>query len=138
LSLGCIVGETYSLFSFNSELASFLSDPNFPEKITSKITFKGERIIFFQDLYKQYSRLAFTRWEDRPIAIAGLQNRLIYDLKTQGGFGIFDDGQSLLRRSLLWQRGKDEHVLRNITFPPERNISIPTWSWMAYEGVSIS
>jgi len=46
---------------------------------------------------------------------------------------VFDDGQSLLRRSLLWQRGKSE-TLRKITFPPERNIAVPTWSWMAYEG----
>jgi hypothetical protein len=117
-----------------SKLASFLGDPNFPEKITSKLTSRGQRIHFYEDLYKQYSRLAFTRWEDRPIAIAGLEKRLIHDLKTHGGFGVFDDGQSLLRRSLLWQRGHDEPTLRKIAFPPERNMTVPTWSWMAYEG----
>jgi len=98
------------------------------------LTSRGQRIHFYEDLYKQYSRLAFTRWEDRPIAIAGLEKRLIHDLKSHGGFGVFDDGQSLLWRSLLWQRSTDEPTLRKITFPPERNITVPTWSWMAYEG----
>jgi len=83
----------------------------------------------------QYSRLAFTRLNDRPIAIAGLEKRLIIDLKTHGGFGVFDDGESLLRRSLLWRRGAvDVPTLRKIAFPPERNTAVPTWSWMAYEG----
>jgi hypothetical protein len=125
---------TLICLSSESKLASFLGDPNFPDKITSKFTSRGERIIFYQDLYKQYSRLAFTRWEDRPIAISGLEKRLIHDLKTQGGFGVFDDTRSLLCRSLLWQRGNDEISLRKITFPPERNMNVPTWSWMAYEG----
>ncbi|KIN05179.1 hypothetical protein OIDMADRAFT_116151 [Oidiodendron maius Zn] len=123
-----------TLTKMDNKLASFLGDPNFPEKITSRWTSRGERIYFYQNLYKQYSRLAFTRWEDRPIAIAGLERRLMYDLKTRGGFGIFDDGQSLLRRSLLWQRGSDETTLRKIVFPPERKITVPTWSWMAYQG----
>ena len=117
-----------------SKLESFLGDPNFPEKIASKLTTRGEKIVFYEDLYKQYSRLAFTKWEDRPIAIAGLEKKLISDMKTHGGFGIFDDGQSLLRRSLLWQRGNDESTMRKITFPPQRNITVPSWSWMAYEG----
>jgi hypothetical protein len=115
-------------------LESFYGDPNFPQKITSKFTNRGQRITFYEGLYKEYSRLAFTRWEDRPIAIAGLERRLIHDLRTRGGWGIFDDGQSLLRRSLLWQRGNKEATLRKITFPPERNITVPSWSWMAYEG----
>lgn len=82
----------------------------------------------------QYSRLAFTKWEDRPIAISGLERRLLSDLNTHGGFGVFDDGQSLLRRSLLWQRSKHEPTLSKIVFPPERNMIVPTWSWMAYKG----
>jgi hypothetical protein len=116
-----------------SKLASFTADPNFPEIITSKST-RGEKIVFYEDLYKQYSRLAFSHPEDRPIAIAGLEKQLINDLKTGGGWGVFDDGQSLLRRSLLWQRGEDVLKLSRITFPPERKMIVPTWSWMAYEG----
>jgi hypothetical protein len=123
-----------TIYPYQSKLESFVGDPNFPEKITSKLTSRGERIKFYEGLYKKYSRLAFTRWEDRPIAIAGLERRLIRNLRTRGGWGIFDDGQSLLRRSLLWQRGEDEIALRKITFPPERNITVPSWSWMAYEG----
>ena len=117
-----------------SKLASFLGDPNFPKKITSKFTSRGERIIFYQQLYMQYSRLAFTKWEDRPIAIAGLEKQLRRDLDSRGEFGVFDDGKSFLRRSLLWQRGDDEATLRRISFPPERKITVPSWSWMGYRG----
>jgi hypothetical protein len=117
-----------------SKLASFLGDPNFPKKITSKFTSRGERIIFYQKLYMQYSRLAFTKWEDRPIAIAGLEKQLRHDLDSKGGFGVFDDGKSFLRRSLLWQRGEDEATLRRISFPPERKITVPSWSWMGDQG----
>ena len=118
----------------HSKLESFLGDPNFPTKITSSITSRGERIKFYENLYKQYSFLSFTRWEDRPIAIAGLEKRLIIDLKTLGGFGVFDDGASFVRRSLLWQRSAETSTMRRITFPVERNTVVPSWSWMAYEG----
>jgi len=106
----------------------------FPKKITSRLTSRGERIVFYQDLYKEYSRREFTRWVDRPIAVSGLERRLIRDLKAQGGFGAFDDGSSLLQRTLLWRRGQAVKALRRITFPPERNPTVPSWSWMAYEG----
>ena len=92
------------------------------------------RFVIYEGLYKKYSRLAFTRWEDRPIAIAGLERRLIRDLGTHGGWGIFCDGKSFLRQCLLWQRGKNVLTLRKITFPPERNTTVPSWSWMAYKG----
>jgi hypothetical protein len=124
-----------------SKLESFLADPNFPKKITGKMTSRGEKIVFYQDLYKKYSRLDFTHWEDRPIAVSGLERRLIRDLRAQGGFGIFDDGSSssLLQRTLLWRRGADQTTaLRKISFPPDREGSLavrpPTWSWMAYQG----
>lgn len=59
-------------------------------------------------------------------------------MRTRGGFGVFDDGEGLLQRGLLWQRGKRgdkvEPTLRRIVFPPERDVNVPTWSWMAYEG----
>jgi hypothetical protein len=49
----------------------------------------------------QYSRLLFSRIEDRPIAIAGLEKRLIGAFGTQGGFGVFAAPDGLLQRSLL-------------------------------------
>lgn len=105
-------------------------------------------ILRYQNLYSQYSRLEFTRPEDRPIAIDGIQNRLLSALgknqKARGGFGVFDDGSTggLLHRSLLWHR---DHSATNtafsrIVFPASRDRSQgvmtapPSWSWMAYTG----
>jgi hypothetical protein len=68
------------------------------------------------------------------MAIAGLEKRLIHAFKSYGGFGIFDDGRGLLRRTLLWQRGTDENTLDRIVFPADRQMTVPTWSWMAYKG----
>lgn len=83
----------------------------------------------------QYSRLAFTREYDRPIAIAGLEKRLIQSFGVHGGFGIFDDeGLGMLRRSLLWHRGAGEPSLRMIDFGDSGNAPPPSWSWMAHSG----
>jgi len=119
----------------NSKLASFLGDPQFPSKLSSDTTDRGERIKLYEDLYRQYSRLGLTRTSDRPIAIAGLERRLRYDLRARGDFGIFDDGRSFLQRSLLWQRGREVPRLTRIDFeiPGRRTTTVPSWSWMAYE-----
>lgn len=115
-----------------SKLASFIGDPNFPE-VAIKSS-RGGKIRLYQDLYIQFSRLQFTRIFDRPIAIAGLEKRLIHDFECRGGFGIFDDGRGILRRSLLWHRGLDESALDRIIFPADRQLMIPSWPWMAYRG----
>jgi len=91
----------------------------------------------YQNLYKQYSELDLTNAYDRPVAIDGLQDRILSALRTDGGFGVFDEGKKkgLLRRSLLWHRGNDTLRLRRIKFPTDRAISVvPSWSWMAYTG----
>ncbi|EFX06507.1 protein kinase domain containing protein [Grosmannia clavigera kw1407] len=94
----------------------------------------GDGIKLYEGLYRQYSRLQFTHATDRPVAIAGLQQRLIRDLDAVGGFGIFDDGRSLLQHSLLWQRGHEIRTLTRIDFGSGR--AMPSWSWMAYhEGI---
>ena len=99
------------------------------------------KIEYYQDLYKLYSRLQFSRYEDRPFAIAGLEKRLLQAFDTKGGYGIFDDGdksvRGLFHRSILWQRGEEkefENGLVSIDFPAHRNIRVPSWSWMAYQG----
>ena len=96
------------------------------------------KIAYFQDLYILYSRLQFTKYEDRPFAIAGLEKRLQRAFDTKGGYGIFSDGDisegGLFHRSLLWRRGKDEPRLYPIDFPSERGVQVPSWSWMAYKG----
>lgn len=90
----------------------------------------------------RYSRLGFSHQEDRPIAIAGLEKRLIQSLDVHGGYGILDDDKpGLLRRSLLWCRGSDEGSLERINFSPNERQQIahevpppPSWSWMAHQG----
>lgn len=85
------------------------------------------RIELFQDLYIRYSNLALTFNADRPIAIRGLERRLMNTFNTTGGFGIFD---VYLHRCLLWQRG-GSNLKKIETFRSEH---VPSWSWMAYEG----
>ena len=115
-----------------SDLASLVGDPNFPE-VAIKSS-RDEKIRFYQDLYIHFSRLKFTPYSDRSIAIAGLEKRLIRAFDTSGEFGVFDDGRSLLHRSLLWSRGWDEATLDKIAFPADSQIIVPTWSWMAVKG----
>jgi len=99
---------------------------------------QGGKIVRCQDLYKRYSGLGLTNDFDRPMAIDGLQHRILGALNIQGGFGVFDEGtkkKGLLRRSLLWIRAPGTSKLDRITFPANRAISVvPSWSWMAYTG----
>jgi hypothetical protein len=115
-------------------MADILGDPNFSDK-AMRTRSRALKIRWFQSLYRDYSRLAFTRIEDRPIAIAGLERRLQKTFGTQGGHGIFDDRPDggLFHRSLLWRRGDDEEKLESISFPSGRS-KVPSWSWMAYKG----
>ncbi|KAK3303131.1 uncharacterized protein B0T15DRAFT_513341 [Chaetomium strumarium] len=128
-----------TLTRMSNKLAAFLGDPNFPEIAvfshgSRRETSRAERILYFQDLYMTYSRLQFTHWEDRAVAMAGLEQRLSRGFNCRGKFGILADSQgSLLHRSLLWHRGVDERSLERIHFPPDRQ-KAPSWSWMAYRG----
>ncbi|KAF1832274.1 HET-domain-containing protein [Decorospora gaudefroyi] len=128
-----------TLTKMHNKMASILGDPKFPTKAMEGT--RAMKIAYFQGLYKLYSRLNFTRYEDRPFAIAGLEKRLQNAFGTRGAYGIFDDGDKpksgLFHRSLLWQRGEDDddaECMTPIDFPPERNVHVPSWSWMAYKG----
>ncbi len=121
----CITCRSIDLEIQHSRKASFLGDPNFPRSVDQFA--KGLRIEIFQDLYERYSRLALSYPSDRPIAIRGLESRLINTFGTRGGVGIFD---IYLHRSLLWQRAGD--TLKSIT--SFRDAPVPSWSWMAYDG----
>ncbi|KAJ4387577.1 hypothetical protein N0V93_008172 [Gnomoniopsis smithogilvyi] len=115
----------------NNTLASFLGDPQFPNVgIESS---RGGKILLHQNLCMQYSRLEFTRQRDRPIAISGLEKRLVHSFGICGGFGVLDDGENpgLFRRSMLWHRASDCTTLKRIQFDSS---APPTWSWMSYEG----
>ena len=113
-----------------SDVAARLGDSSFPERTLTGTDV--EKTKSFQEIYAQYSRLAFTRIEDRPLGIRGLETRLIRGFPSQkGGHGIFcDDG--FLHQSLLWRRGHDEKTMERIHFPDGGGA--PTWSWMAYKG----
>lgn len=47
---------------------------------------------------------------------------------------MFDDGQSLFQRSLLWKGGEEDLSLSKIPLVSTASIVAPTWPWMAYEG----
>lgn len=110
-----------------SSKAAFLGDPRFPNHALN--WYKGGRIQFFQYLYEKYSALAFTNETDRPVAIRGLERRLIHAFGTTGCYGVF---AMYLGRSLLWQR-RDNIPLRRIVQSPEQQ-KVTSWSWMAYSG----
>jgi hypothetical protein len=118
---------------YESNVAALLGDSNFPNTLYSSS--KGGKILQYQGLYKQYSNLGLTNPWDRPIAIEGLQRRLLNTMSVRGGYGIFDEGDTrgLLRRSLLWCRDPIIPKLLRIQFPTERE-PMPSWSWMAYWG----
>lgn len=119
-------------------MESSLGDPNFPAVAIAAN--RGGKIRLYQGLYARYSRLDFSNYEDRPVAIAGLEKRLISSLGLRGGFGMLDDAEpGLLRRSLLWRRAEDERDLHFINFSGSNDDTSsigppPTWSWMAYKG----
>ncbi|RSM01163.1 hypothetical protein CDV31_011472 [Fusarium ambrosium] len=115
-----------SLMKLANNQAVFLSDSDFPNSILDY--YKGGRIVLSQNLFKVYSTLKFTKSSDRPIAISGLEKRMMSAFKTRGGYGVF---QAFFERSLLWQRPESGSLAR-ITYPADRNV--PSWSWMAYEG----
>lgn len=121
----------------DSNLAATLGDPNFPRILTGSL--RSERIIRYQQIFQDYSRLEMSWAYDRPIAIDSLQRRLLRVWGVKGGFGVFDDGKSegLICRSLLWHRGDDskDRSLEFIKFHNHRSVSPPpSWSWMAYTG----
>lgn len=94
---------------------------------------RGAKIRFYESLYKQYSNLDFTKIYDRPIAIAGLEQRLVSAFKTEGGYGVFNG--AFFGRSLLWTRDiQRSDGLKLINFPRDQKFRVPTWSWTAYEG----
>jgi len=54
----------------------------------------------FQAIFKAYSRLQLTKNSDRPIAVAGIQQRMAKAMCSNASFGIFSSFDHL-HRSLL-------------------------------------
>ncbi|KAK1499878.1 TOL [Colletotrichum abscissum] len=107
--------------------ASFLGDSDFPHSIDTYV--RGMKIELYQDLYQKYSGLALSSIGDRPVAIRGLEARLIRTFRTVGSHGVFD---TFFHRCLLWK--KASRSLNRIESELLRGVYVPSWSWMAYDG----
>ncbi|KAF4973924.1 hypothetical protein FZEAL_9110 [Fusarium zealandicum] len=117
-----------SLTRLTNGRASLLGDSDFPTSVEPH--YKDGKVVLVQTLYEQYSKRKFYHPQDRPISISGLEKRLTSAFNTRGGYGIF---QTFLERSLLWKRSDNTPSLKLINYTTDRNV--PTWSWMAYDGV---
>ena len=81
----------------------------------------------YEYVFSEYSKLGLAPWKDRPSAIAGLESRLGMFYRTVSVYGIFE---RFFHQSLLWHRARD----RITPIPEFESGSVPSWSWMAYEG----
>ncbi|KAH7304597.1 heterokaryon incompatibility protein-domain-containing protein [Stachybotrys elegans] len=115
-----------TLTHMRNSKALFLGDPKFPKALASRPD--TVKIELFQSLFTRYSQLGLTYPTDRPIAISALQKQLADTFKTEGKHGVFE---SLLHRSLLWQRSGPTRLERIFDKTDRR---VPSWSWMAYNG----
>lgn len=108
---------------------ALLGDPSFPGFLIS--TTESEWIHRAQMLYEKYTRLHWSNLSDRPIAIAGLERRLLRAMNAQGAYGVIDIGRitGSFHMSLLWCRGSDMDTTGLV-----RIGDVPSWSWMAYSG----
>ena len=75
--------------------------------------------------------LGFSISTNRPVAIAGLERRLINAFEISGGFGLFEKHSG---QSLPYTRAPEAARLTKIPFGPSHTNPVPSWSWIAYEG----
>ncbi|KAF2670438.1 HET-domain-containing protein [Microthyrium microscopicum] len=138
-----------TLSKLKSTEAAFLGDCDFPTYAAEGNI--GAKLYLFTRLYQDYSRLSFSEYTDRPVAISGLEQRLTKAFARNhgnggSGAGIFEHRS---HRWLLWIRAADEDVstLERVVFDPANFSSAgavtgqgprmhapPSWSWMAYKG----
>lgn len=112
-----------------SPTPSFIGDSNFPSSLLEHGAGNGFEL--YQDLYVRYSRLALSHITDRPVAIRGLETRLLSVLRTAGGYAVFEND---LCRGLLWQREEASIDCINFSSIPAAQGPVPSWSWMAHAG----
>ncbi|KAI1739587.1 hypothetical protein F4680DRAFT_459176 [Xylaria scruposa] len=108
--------------------AALLGDAKFPNSALEY--YRDGRQMLVQDLYERYSRLDFTHYWDRPVAILGLQERLAKAFKTKGAYGLF---ATYFPRLLLWKRF-DTHYMTRIKQGSGTHRCAPTWSWFSKVG----
>lgn len=82
----------------------------------------------FEETFTKFTTLAITFESDRPLAVAGLEQRLAQFYGTESTYGIV---HAFLARSLFWNRAGAKR-LKHIKFLEAH--PVPSWSWMAYHG----
>lgn len=116
-----------------SSKAAFLGDANFP--VSAQKYYRDGRQTVVQELHERYSKLAFSRPTDRPIAILGLQERLSRVFQTQAAYGFF---AAYFGRGLLWHRRGARRMTRlalpSSTSSSGNNHRPPSWSWFSKDG----
>ncbi|KAK4223821.1 hypothetical protein QBC38DRAFT_38105 [Podospora fimiseda] len=116
-----------------SKLHAFIGDPNFPSRLS--LMNRDEIVCYYEHLYRHFSSLLFSSYEDRPAVFAPLKRLICREIGIKGGYGIFDDGQSILLRTLLWRRASAQTKLENLESAFHgMETFLPAWTWLAYYG----
>jgi hypothetical protein len=95
------------------------------------------RCTVFQDIFSRYSGLELTQVTDRPVAIVGIEHRLMTLCQTVSLYGIVEN---FFCETLLWCRADAKWLNPLIDFNAKvsswsvRGKKVPSWSWMGYIG----
>ncbi|KAI8941757.1 hypothetical protein NX059_002962 [Plenodomus lindquistii] len=105
----------------------FTMDPEYPARLlcqsSNSPTLAFEYGVIF--LIEEYSKRQLTFAHDRPIAIAGLEQRLTDAFHCESRFGVLE---SSLHHTLLWY--PSGHKPADLSWSD----TVPSWSWMACPG----
>ncbi|CAG9984190.1 unnamed protein product [Clonostachys byssicola] len=104
---------------------TFIIDSYFPSRLKKAGYYRC--LEFIQFLLEEYSKCGLTYKSDRDIAIRSLLERMGRELATDVRYGIV---RCFIGSLLLWKRTAKE-MTAPIKF--ERR-TVPSWSWMAYDG----
>lgn len=104
---------------------TFIIDPYFPSRLKKAGYYRC--LEFIQFLLDEYSKWELTYKSDRDTAIRSLLERMSRELATDVKYGI---ARCFIGSLLLWKRTAKDMTLP-INF--ERR-TVPSWSWMAYDG----
>ncbi|VUC31483.1 unnamed protein product, partial [Clonostachys rosea] len=104
---------------------TFILDPYFPSRLRKAGYYRC--LQFIQSLFEEYSKCGLTYKSDRDIAIRSLLERMGRELATDVGYGII---RCFIGSLLIWKRTAKD-LTSPIDFEPR---TVPSWSWMAYDG----
>ncbi|EMD70139.1 hypothetical protein GGP41_000278 [Bipolaris sorokiniana] len=102
----------------------FTLDPRFPSRLLNSGRERTMDFLYF--LIKDYSERKLSYKTDKCVAMSGLQDRIAQAIPCEGRYGVFE---KYLHRNLLWHAS--DAKLEKIEYEGY----VPSWSWMAYDGV---